>query len=50
SSQEMLKIKGSLDKQQKWNRPVPRWIHIKAGSEIRLNSKRRRTRLRLKAE
>ncbi|XP_042843702.1 large ribosomal subunit protein eL39-like [Panthera onca] len=38
------RIKRFLAKKQKQNCPVPWWIQMKTGNEIRLNSKRRHCR------
>ncbi|XP_052023082.1 60S ribosomal protein L39-like [Apodemus sylvaticus] len=44
SSHKTFRIKRSLDKKQKQNRPISQWIWIKTGNKIRYNSKRRHWR------
>ncbi|XP_076331211.1 ribosomal protein L39 [Tachypleus tridentatus] len=45
-----FKVKQKLAKKMKQNRPIPQWIRMKTGNNIRYNAKRRhwrRTKLKL---
>ncbi|XP_052054748.1 60S ribosomal protein L39-like [Apodemus sylvaticus] len=42
-----FRIKRFLAKKQKQNRPVPQWIQMKNGNEIRYNCERRHWRMKL---
>ncbi|CAD7688998.1 unnamed protein product [Nyctereutes procyonoides] len=44
SSHKTFRIKRSLAKKQKQNRPIPQWIQMKTGNKIRFSSKRRHWR------
>ncbi|XP_037584103.1 60S ribosomal protein L39-like [Cebus imitator] len=44
SSHKTFRIKRSLAKKQKQNRPIPQWIRMETGNKIRYNSKRRHWR------
>ncbi|XP_075395415.1 large ribosomal subunit protein eL39-like [Tenrec ecaudatus] len=41
SSRKTFRIKRSLAKKQKHYRPIPQWIRMKPGNQIRYNSRRR---------
>ncbi|XP_036203672.1 60S ribosomal protein L39-like [Myotis myotis] len=47
SFHKTLRIKRFLAKKQKQNWPIPQWIRMKTGNEIRYNSKRRHWRTKL---
>ncbi|GMT00037.1 hypothetical protein PENTCL1PPCAC_22211 [Pristionchus entomophagus] len=49
-SHKTFKVKRTLAKAQKTNRPLPQWVRMKTGNTIKYNAKRRhwrRTKLKL---